>query len=83
MRILGNCSQCGKSIQETKKTCGATYIVCKQCKTLIHPHCIGEHRLMHNNQNYYVKKLNIKEDISLFSRISNGVRNFISLKKIK
>ena len=81
MRILGNCGHCGKSIQEAKKTCGATYITCKKCKTLIHPHCIGEHRLMHNNQEHFVKNLKEEENHNLFSKIYNSVRNLVSSSK--
>ena len=81
MRILGNCGQCGKSIQETKKTCGATYSVCRRCKMLIHPHCWGEHRLMHNNQDYYVKHISKKGDTSFISRIFNSVKNLFTTSK--
>lgn len=80
MRILGKCGQCGKSIQETKKTCGATYVVCGKCKTLIHPHCIGEHKLMHNNQEYFVKHMG-KEEGSFLARILRSFKNLISPSK--
>ena len=78
MRILGNCGQCGKSIQETNKTCGATYAVCRQCKMLIHPHCLGEHRLMHRNQANYVKYVIKKNDTSFISKIFNNVKSLLS-----
>jgi hypothetical protein len=81
MRILGNCGHCGKSIQETKKTCGATYVTCKKCKTLIHPHCIGEHRLMHRNQELYIKQLSRGEETSFLSRIVRNFKNLISTSK--
>ena len=81
MGILGKCGHCGKSIGESKKTCGATIAVCRICKLPLHPNCLGEHRLMHNNQNYYAKKLSKKEDVSIFSKISRSVRNLIFSKK--
>ena len=81
MRILGNCGHCGKSIQETKKTCGATYVTCGKCKTLIHPHCIGEHKLMHRNQELYVKQLNKEEETPILLRIARYFKSLISLSK--
>jgi hypothetical protein len=81
MRILGNCGHCGKSIQETKKTCGATYVTCGKCKTLIHPHCIGEHKLMHRNQELYVKQLSRGEETSFLSKVARIFRNLLSPSK--
>ena len=81
MRILGNCGHCGKSIQETRKTCGATYATCGKCKTLIHPHCIGEHKLMHRNQELYVKQLNKGEETSFLSKISKNFKKLFSPSK--
>ena len=81
MRILGNCGQCGRSIQATNKTCGATYATCRRCKMLIHPHCLGEHRLMHNNQDYYVKHISKEGNTSFISKFLNSVRNLLSFSK--
>lgn len=81
MRILGNCGHCGKSIQETRKTCGATYLTCRKCKTLIHPHCIGEHKLMHRNQELYAKQLNKGEETSILSKISKNFKKLFSPSK--
>jgi hypothetical protein len=81
MRILGNCGQCGKSIQQTNKTCGATYAVCGKCKMLIHPHCLGEHKLMHNNQEYYAKHIGKEGYSSFISKFLNNVKNLFSSSK--
>ena len=68
MRSLGVCGQCGKPIAQGKKTCGATMAVCTICKLPIHPHCLGEHRLMHRNQERLAQ--NMKEtNNNLISRI--------------
>ena len=57
MRSLGVCGQCGKPIAQGKKTCGATLAMCTLCKLPIHPHCLGEHRLMHRNQERIIQNL--------------------------
>jgi len=55
MSFFGRCGQCGRPIEESKKTCGANMVVCKKCKMIIHIHCIGEHRLRHRNEERALK----------------------------
>ncbi len=82
MQILGNCGHCSKPIGESKKTCGASYAVCRRCKVLLHPHCLGEHRLMHNNQDYYLKHTTKQDNLSLISKIISLIRNKFSSSNI-
>ncbi len=55
MPLMGKCGHCGKSLDSGKKTCGATWAICNKCKMPLHPHCKGEHRLVHNRQDYWAK----------------------------
>ena len=76
MRSLGICAHCGKPIAQGKKTCGATMGVCTICKLPIHPHCLGEHRLMHRNHERLTQS--IKEtNNNLISRILFFIRTRI------
>ena len=68
MCSLGICGHCGKPIAEGKKTCGATMGVCTICKLPIHPHCFGEHRLMHRNQERLAQSMKTTNN-NLISRI--------------
>ncbi len=56
MPLMGKCGHCGKSLDSGKKTCGATWAICNKCKMPLHPHCKGEHRLVHNRQDYWAKE---------------------------
>ena len=79
MRIFGNCGQCGRPIEESKKTCGANMVICKKCKMLIHVHCIGEHRLRHKTINDELKASGGNANAnSLFSRIFSPIRKLFS-----
>ncbi|MHA2358171.1 MAG: hypothetical protein ACXABK_05335, partial [Candidatus Heimdallarchaeaceae archaeon] len=76
------CGHCGKSIGESKKTCGATMAFCKICKLPLHPHCLGEHRFMHRNQDLMVKNLNEDYSDTVLTKISKFFRNlFTSAEK--
>ncbi len=81
MRILGVCGQCGKPIAQGKKTCGATMAVCARCKLPIHPHCLGEHRLMHKNQERIAHSLRVSDNAFL-SKILSFIRTkILSIKE--
>ena len=69
MGSLGRCVHCGKSIEEGKKTCGATFAVCNRCKAPLHPHCIGEHKLLHSNQDHFIKDATHVEKKRRFPRL--------------
>ena len=81
MAIMGRCGQCGKPIGESKKTCGASYAICNKCKTLLHPHCIGEHRLMHNNRDNIIKDAANDDTNSLLTRVFDSIREKFSTTK--
>jgi hypothetical protein len=76
MSSLGFCAQCGKSIAQGKKTCGATMAVCTRCKLPIHPHCLGEHRLMHRNQERVTQSLKVSDN-PIISKIISFIRTRI------
>ncbi len=76
MRSLGVCGQCGKPIAQGKKTCGATMAVCSRCKLPIHPHCLGEHRLMHRNQERVAQSFRVSDN-AFISKIISFVRTKI------
>ncbi len=79
--MFGKCAQCGRSLDEGKKTCGASFAICKKCKMLIHPHCMGEHRLMHNRQDMIAKYATKNEYDSVFSRTIAFIKEKLSKSK--
>lgn len=77
MPVFGNCGQCGKSLDEGKKTCGASFAMCNKCKMLIHPHCMGEHRLMHNRQDNIAKYATKRTPASILARIFQFIKGIV------
>jgi len=81
MRIFGNCGQCGRPIEESKKTCGANFVICNKCKMMIHVHCIGEHRLRHKNLENQLKGNKNTENESIISKILIPIKRIFSSSK--
>ena len=74
MSIFGKCGHCGKPIGQGKKTCGASFAVCKICKVMLHPHCIGEHRFYHSNRDTIIKNAVSDDTNSLLSKVFSSIR---------
>ena len=74
MAIFGKCGQCGKPIGQAKKTCGASFAVCNKCKVMLHPHCLGEHRLLHRNRDNMIKDAVNDNTNSLISKVFSSIR---------
>ena len=81
MPVFGKCAQCGKSLDQGKKTCGASFAVCNKCKMLLHPHCMGEHRLMHNRQDNVAKFATSDDFDSVFSKSFDFIKEKLSKSK--
>lgn len=81
MAVFGKCGQCGKSLDQGKKTCGASFAVCNKCKMLIHPHCMGEHRLMHNRQDNIAKYVTKDDFDSVFSKSFASIKEKLGKSK--
>lgn len=81
MPLFGKCGQCGQSLDQGKKTCGASFAVCNKCKMLLHPHCMGEHRLMHNHQENIAKYTTNDEFDSVFSKSFAFLKEKLSKSK--
>jgi len=81
MPVFGKCGQCGKSLDQGKKTCGASFAVCNKCKMLIHPHCMGEHRLMHNRQDNIAKNATNNDFDSVFSKSFDLIKEKLGKSK--
>lgn len=80
MPILGRCGQCGKSLDAGKKTCGASFAICKKCKMPLHPHCMGEHRLMHNRLDIMAKEASGEgRKNSKLEKVLAPIRKFLSI----
>ena len=77
MSFFGRCGQCGRPIEESKKTCGANMVVCNKCKMIIHIHCIGEHKLRHKTEEQAVKS-SVNPDQSLFSRFLESIKRIFN-----
>ncbi len=79
MPIVGKCGHCGKSLDQGRKTCGATFSVCNKCKMPLHPHCMGEHRLVHNRQEYWAKEaVKGEEQETLLTKILAPIKKLFS-----
>ena len=78
MSFFGRCGQCGRPIEESKKTCGANMAVCNKCKMIIHIHCIGEHMLRHKNEIRALKS-SVNPDQGLFSRFLAYIKRIFNL----
>ena len=83
MSIFGRCGQCGKPIGQAKKTCGASFAMCKKCKVMLHPHCIGEHRFFHSNRDYMLKEVVNDDTNSLISKVFSSIREKFAKPKTK
>ena len=77
MSFFGRCGQCGRPIEESKRTCGANMVVCNKCKMIIHIHCIGEHKLRHKTEEQVVKS-SVNPDQSLFSRFLESIKRIFN-----
>ncbi len=77
MSFFGRCGQCGRPIEESKRTCGANMVVCNKCKMIIHIHCIGEHKLRHKNEEQAVKS-SVNPDQGLFSRFLASIKRILN-----
>jgi hypothetical protein len=77
MPVFEKCGHCGKSLDEGKKTCGASFAICNKCKMLIHPHCMGEHKLLHNHQDNIAKYATKTKPVSILSRIFNFIKGIV------
>ena len=75
MLAFAKCGQCGKSLDEGKKTCGASFVMCNKCKMLIHPHC------MEGKQVNAQSEVKLDEDeIKRLDEISNWVVDYEAIK---
>jgi hypothetical protein len=80
MPVLGKCGHCGKSLDSGKKTCGATFAVCNKCKLPLHPHCKGEHRLVHNRQDYWAKvAVEGEQQETRFTKFVSTIKKILSI----